>query len=836
MPSPACVAALALPAAVLSWAVTLYILLGHDCYPGGGGLGPPLLFGHADRGGHAAATAAAVLADLREEFERLPAHVLTDLRAALTPDTPPSSSPHSNEESGGVFPRTTQLLNAALHRLPLEGRAKLLMQLLHEKNGRTRPAAPAETTIWDIPRTEIYADWRKPPGDLGSELRRNKKLGVTEIAKREAGEVVARAIQGQSRENKQTVVSDSAAVVRFDRMVDRERGVFYSVLLAHASDTEKNKRLSSIHMVRPFAPLRVSSVRHDFIDSVKSDATSSSLLNIVVAVHNRTPQLKKLIASLVQHTVNGGQHIRLVVVDGGSTDANVREEVLEKSGLAHVLYQWAPRRALKFSRALLLDVGIRAVHAQNPMAYFFTIDVDLQLPAASHSGSVDFRDTVWSSLERGRTIYAPIVDMKTREGASNYFDWGYGMVGAYTSDYVAVGGYDIERFQYGWGGEDIALVQAFLHNGFTVARPEEPGLVHLFHEKLAWRSKDHKTRCHFDWVHGEVCAGDEFGTKLASLSSSSSLAAVRIEHDDEVAVGKMLPLRLLEFQHGRSWAIEVSSSRHCRGGSVRQEAVTLDLPPGSRHAVTLQRSQHDNKRGMGSVEFLFTSAMRGMAEEDEEKVQGVLGGGGGVRQALFGTILAARRSDVGRLQLWTGKCAGGNVAETEKTAQIVVREVVENALAWETREGGGDGSSSGSVGVSASVAHMAVDSVLHCDGGGGSGGGRASVVLAPGFSYSFKAAHGGFDAGDGKIYFKVVLEVIPLLEATKDGARAKQNAEDKSKADVLRLESLEEATDALHVEVESLLVARAHDKSCSDNKGTMIVHVVRTAISVRMKI
>ena len=119
------------------------------------------------------------------------------------------------------------LVDAALHQLPARGRAKLRTQIRNEHQhfdvsaGKDKGIGGHKGTIWDIPRTEIYTDWRKPPGDLGSELRRNNKLGVAEIAKREAKEVVELAIK--------EVDNAASIVVRFDRQVDRERGVLYSV-------------------------------------------------------------------------------------------------------------------------------------------------------------------------------------------------------------------------------------------------------------------------------------------------------------------------------------------------------------------------------------------------------------------------------------------------------------------------------------------------------------------------------------------------------------------------------------------------------------------------------
>ena len=64
------------------------------------------------------------------------------------------------------------------------------------------------------------------------------------------------------------------------------------------------------------------------------------------------------------------------------------------------------------------------------------------------------------------------------------------MIGAYVCDYVAVGGYDTEKFKYGWGGEDLNLVTTFLRQKYSIIRSEEYSLVHKWHPALEWRNKN----------------------------------------------------------------------------------------------------------------------------------------------------------------------------------------------------------------------------------------------------------------------------------------------------------------------------------------------------------
>ena len=63
------------------------------------------------------------------------------------------------------------------------------------------------------------------------------------------------------------------------------------------------------------------------------------------------------------------------------------------------------------------------------------------------------------------------------------------MIGAYKSDYVRVSGYNVKKFRYGWGGEDIDLINRFVRHGYTVIRPKEHGLLHRWHKKVVMEEK-----------------------------------------------------------------------------------------------------------------------------------------------------------------------------------------------------------------------------------------------------------------------------------------------------------------------------------------------------------
>ena len=154
-------------------------------------------------------------------------------------------------------------------------------------------------------------------------------------------------------------------VIRFERRIERFYGIHFTVHIRIKDSGE----VYAIHSRRPLQKLKLENI-------VSMQKERPKLVNIIVSVSNRGKALLKMIKSLLPFK----DGIRLVVVDHTSTDANLRV-MLRKSGLTNYKFLWAPKSMKKFSRALMLDYGIRSLKDDE---IFFTCDVDMHVPHNLH--------------------------------------------------------------------------------------------------------------------------------------------------------------------------------------------------------------------------------------------------------------------------------------------------------------------------------------------------------------------------------------------------------------------------------------------------------------------
>eukprot|EP00943_MAST-04B_sp_MAST-4B-sp1_P003069 g3069.t1 len=270
-------------------------------------------------------------------------------------------------------------------------------------------------SIWDVPLTELYRYWNWPPGQIGSIIYDQWVLGVTEENTIETNQVVAFALKAMSKlpifKSKNIVYTlksikdkKDIEIARFERRIERFYGIHFSVHVKLV----KSGEVYAIHLRRPLQKLQLENM-------VSMSKERPKLINIIVSVSNRGAALSKMIKSILPFKAG----IRLVVVDHTSTDVNLRH-MLRKSGLTNYKFLWAPKSMKKFSRALMLDYGIRSLEDDE---IFFTCDVDMHVPNNLH-------EIVALTVEKGARVYAPEVfqlkkgfELKATVKSGNFFGW-----------------------------------------------------------------------------------------------------------------------------------------------------------------------------------------------------------------------------------------------------------------------------------------------------------------------------------------------------------------------------------------------------------------------------
>lgn len=134
-----------------------------------------------------------------------------------------------------------------------------------------------------------------------------------------------------------------------------------------------------------------------------------------------------------------------------------------------------------FSRAISIRDGSSAVPKHSIM---FITDIDMYIFPPM------FDSCRYNSIE-GSQVYFPVFynlyarSSRIDKDAGYWRDSSYGMSCMYKSDFDEIGAYDdAENMFVGWGGEDVALSEAFLKDSrYEVFRAVEPSLRHKWHIK-----------------------------------------------------------------------------------------------------------------------------------------------------------------------------------------------------------------------------------------------------------------------------------------------------------------------------------------------------------------
>ncbi|CAL8322425.1 unnamed protein product [Lota lota] len=263
---------------------------------------------------------------------------------------------------------------------------------------------------------------------------------------------------------------------------EKDKGTMYELTFRGASKRDFRRMV----LFRPFGPLM--KVKNERVD------TTNIPINIVVPLARRTDTFKQFMQNFREVCVRQDGLVHLTVVYFGKEQvAEVRSILENTSREDHFKNYTLLQLDEEFSRGRGLDLGARAWKGGNVLLFF--CDVDIYFNA-------DFLTTCRLNTLPGKKVFYPVLfsqynptliygspdhippvqqQLVIKKDTGFWRDFGYGMTCQYRSDFVNIGGFDVDI--KGWGGEDVHLYRKYLHSNLLVVRAPSRGLFHLWHEK-----------------------------------------------------------------------------------------------------------------------------------------------------------------------------------------------------------------------------------------------------------------------------------------------------------------------------------------------------------------
>ncbi|KAM4532234.1 chondroitin sulfate N-acetylgalactosaminyltransferase 1 isoform 1-T2 [Fundulus diaphanus] len=263
---------------------------------------------------------------------------------------------------------------------------------------------------------------------------------------------------------------------------ERDKGTLYELTFRGEASHEFRRLV----LFRPFGPLL--KVKNERMD------TTNVLINIIVPLSRRVDKFKQFMQNFREVCVRQDGRVHLTVVYFGKEQMSEVRSTLENTSREASFKNYTLLQLdEEFSRGRGLDVGARAWKGGNVLLFFCDVDIYF---------TTDFLNTCRLNAQPGKKVFYPVLfsqynpaliygspehsppveqQLVIKKDTGFWRDFGFGMTCQYRSDFINIGGFDIDI--KGWGGEDVHLYRKYLHSSLLVVRAPSRGLFHLWHEK-----------------------------------------------------------------------------------------------------------------------------------------------------------------------------------------------------------------------------------------------------------------------------------------------------------------------------------------------------------------
>ncbi|XP_053319378.1 chondroitin sulfate N-acetylgalactosaminyltransferase 1 [Spea bombifrons] len=299
----------------------------------------------------------------------------------------------------------------------------------------------------------------------------------------EAVEVGVEALNSpDEKSNSHRRVYSSSDFIEGIYRTEQEKGTLYELTFKGDRDQEFKR----VVLFRPFGP--VMKVKNEKLNM------ANVIVNIIVPLAKRADKFQQFMHNFRDVCINQDGRIHLTVVYFGKKQAQEVKAILENtSKTANFKNFTFIQLNEEFSRGKGLDVGARAWKGNNVLLFFCDVDIYF---------NVEFLNTCRVNTQPGKRVFYPVLfsqynpaiiyghhnaipsidqQLVIKKDTGFWRDFGFGMTCQYRSDFINIGGFDIDI--KGWGGEDVHLYRKYLHSNLIVIRTPVKGLFHLWHEK-----------------------------------------------------------------------------------------------------------------------------------------------------------------------------------------------------------------------------------------------------------------------------------------------------------------------------------------------------------------